>query len=186
MDNFMNMYIRNSTFILISLLFFNFQCSGMDSTDNPIDYSNLAVAKTVASNILNIKRGEKTLLEYGLIDIMGDHSQKTHESGDSYFLTDDIERIKELISFVILNAESHNFFTTKRGRDRLAIRKTISEIEALKIFNTNNIGYDERNSRYRNHVILCFDVTGVMKLSDSTHQGGFITAFPTRENFVCK
>jgi hypothetical protein len=151
-----------------------------------IDINNLDTAKLIARNILSIKRDNKTQLERGIDNIMNDHSQKHHESGDSYFLTDGGERIKALINLVISNADRHNFFTTRSGRDRLAIRKTISEVESLSIFNTKNIGYDERNSLYRDHVILCFDVTGIKSLPDSTKNGIFMTAFPARENFVCK
>ena len=150
------------------------------------DTNSLADAKSIASNILSIVRNTKSLMQYGIIDIIKDHSIDHHEAGDSYFLTNDATQIETLINYVISNATAHKFFTTTRGKDRLALRKTITQAEALNIFNKDNIGYDERFSGYRNHVIICFDVTGILKLSDSTQKGGFLTAFPSRENFVCK
>jgi hypothetical protein len=147
--------------------------------------TELRIAQNIADNILYIDKGHGRYLDLGIQRaIINDHTQDHHRVGDSYFKSNSAEEIRNLIRFVIRDADSYNFYD-RNHRYRLAIRKTLSHAEAQNLFHNDTIGYDERYREDRNHVIVCFDITGIDSMSDSTVRGAFLTAFPGREDQVC-
>lgn len=169
----MHLFFKRFFLVILCFLSFNILAIAMDYN---IDEDNINHAITISNNILEKK------LEIGVNDLMKDHSEKKHSAGDSYFTTDDREKMKQLILLVASSPDKHAFYRVKTNY-RLAISKKVSEEEATKIFGKKNIGYDEKYSAERFRVVLCFGINGVTKLLDSKNTGGFLTGFPAREDY---
>jgi hypothetical protein len=169
----MNIFLKRFFLFIVCILSLNIQAISMD--DN-IDEGNIGHAVKIANNILNKK------LEKGVDDIMKDHSENAHSSGDSYFTTNDRGKMKTLILLVASTPDKHAFYRVGPNY-RLAISKKISEQKALEIFGRKNIGYDEKFSAERFRIVLCFGINGMTKLSDSKNTGAFLTGFPAREDY---
>lgn len=162
----MNTYFK--IFILI-IIFYIFQLNVHSmNIDENINENDINHAIAIATNILS----RANQLDNGVNNIMQDHSLSKHSSGDSYFITDDCDEIKNLIISVSSAPDKFKFYT-KGTNYRLAISKGMAQ----------NIGYDEKHSVDRSRVVLCFGINGMKKLSDSQNTGGFLTGFPARENY---
>jgi hypothetical protein len=142
----------------------------------------LAIARNLGDNIAHIKRGGGTTLELALNDIMNDHTQSHHKANDSYFRTDSRDEVKQILNLVIANPDRYEIYQSG-SRMRMNLRKTIAVDDVRRIMKHDNVGYDNSNNTYVNHVVLVFDITGINNLADSLKKGAFLTAFPTRENF---
>ena len=169
----MHIFLKRVFLFIVCILSFNIRAISMD--DN-INESNISHAVKIANNILAKK------LERGVDDIMKDHSENTHSSGDSYFTTNDRGKMKALVLLVASTPDKHAFYRVGANY-RLAISKKISEEKALEIFGKKNIGYDEKLSAERFRVVLCFGINGMKTLSDSKNTGAFLTGFPAREDY---
>ena len=175
----MHIFLKRFFLIILSFLSLNICAVSMES--DFIDKNNINHAKIIAKRIL--ERQNSSQLENGANNIMKDHSEKNHSSGDSYFTTDNLDKMKDLIKLVADDPDKFKFYTVKTNY-RLAISKKISEKEAKLLFNKKNIGYDEKYSAERFRVVLCFGINSIAKLSDSNDTGGFLTGFPTREEYT--
>jgi hypothetical protein len=176
----MKYFIRYSFFLiacLFSLEKMSYGVIDIEKEARERNTSALHLAKNLVDNIINTDNK----LDYAVYNvILKDHSLSSHKGDKSYFMTDDPAAIRAMIKFVIGNADGFNVYSEK-GRNRLNIWKRITQSQSKMLFGTDNIGFDAKYNAVRDEVVLCFDITGIEDLSDSTRgAGALITAFIRR------
>jgi hypothetical protein len=151
--------------------------------EKEIDFNIKSEAINVAKDILNKDRGYGTQIKICLDKVIMLHHEGKHRANASYFTTGICEDIKNLLIFSSENADQHFTFQDKRtGKKLMVLIKEISQQKSLEILKKNYIGFDEKLRSPRNHVVLCFDINGVNKLSDINNNGYFTTAYPCRKD----